>query len=143
MLIWDEEPLVPFNPPLDPSVIGEAPITPDPQDFDQEESEFYIGLVGQLAAENDALRAENERLKAKRSYEEVQTSLMEPYANKVYLFLVSYCCFVGACLLLQGFSLGGFRLSDTVMAVIAGSTAVSAIGLVGFVVSGLFKANSK
>lgn len=41
---------------------------------------------------------------------------------------------------MHGFSRVGFVISDVVLSVIAGSTAVAAIGLVGFVVSGLFGA---
>jgi hypothetical protein len=126
--------------PFDPSIIKDAPIDPDPQDFDAAESDFYVQLAGQLAAENDSLRAELEQVKAKKTYDDVRADLMEPYANKVFGFLISYCLFVGAILVLQGFRIWGFDLSDTVMAVIAGSTAASAIGLVGFVVSGLFRA---
>ena len=65
--------------------------------------------------------------------------MMRPYANRVFNFLVGYCLFVGAVVLLDGFKYRGFDLSDGVLSVIAGSTAASAIGLVGFVVSGLFK----
>jgi hypothetical protein len=125
--------------PLDPSIIDTAPITPDRQDFSGPESDYFIELVGKLAAENGELRAELARLKAKETYDDVRRDLMKPYATRVFRFLICYCTFVGVTLLLQGFHLWGFNLSDTVMAVISGSTAASAIGLVGFVVNGLFR----
>jgi hypothetical protein len=122
----------------DPALIDQAPISPDPQDFDVGQSKYYVELVGQLAAENEQLRAEVDRLTGSQTYEEVRVQMMKPYANKVYWFLVWYCVFVAIVILLCGFRLGGFQISDTVLGIIAGSTAVSAIGLVGFVVSGLF-----
>ncbi|HWT52534.1 MAG TPA: hypothetical protein VN113_10185 [Caulobacter sp.] len=97
-------------------------------------------LTAELLAQNEALRAENESLKWRKTYDEVRAEMMQPYAGKVFNFLVCYCLFVGAIILLAGFKLGGFVISDTVLGIIAGSTAASAIGLVGFVVSGLFGA---
>lgn len=95
-------------------------------------------LTAELLAQNEALRAENESLKWRKTYDDVRAEMMQPYAGKVFNFLVCYCLFVGAIILLAGFRVGGFAISDTVLGIIAGSTAASAIGLVGFVVSGLF-----
>ncbi len=64
---------------------------------------------------------------------------MKPYADRVYGFLIGYCAIVTLILLAQGFRWWGFSLPESVLAVLAGSTAAAAIGLVGFVVSGLFK----
>ena len=125
---------------FDASIIDTAPIDPEEFDLDADNSDFFMRYASELAAENDALKAENERLQGKKTYDDVRIELMKPYANRVFGFLVFYCIFVAITLLLQGFRILGFELSDTVMAVIAGSTAASAIGLVGFVVSGLFKA---
>lgn len=97
-------------------------------------------MVGELSAENERLRADIENLKGQQTYDDVRTRMMEPYAGKVFRFLIGYCAFVGGIILLSGFKIGGFDISDTVLGIIAGSTAVSAIGLVGFVVSGLFGA---
>ena len=139
---WPNELLMAKAPRLDPAIIDAAPIDPDPQDFNEIESDFYMRYASELAAENDALQAELQQLKAKKTYDDVRIELMKPYANRVFGFLICYCLFVGVTLMLQGFRIGSFNLSDTVMAVIAGSTAASAIGLVGFVVSGLFKSKS-
>lgn len=128
--------------PFDPAIIGQAPIEPDPQDFTSEESDYYLQMAGELAAENEALKAEVAALKGKVTYDDVRTRLMEPYAGKVFRFLIGYCVVVTAFLVAQGFSIWGFSLPESVLAVLAGSTAAAAIGLVGFVVSGLFKAKS-
>ena len=130
-------------PPVDPAIIDRAPIAPDPQDFNPADSDFYVELVGDLSEQNEALEAEIERLKGQQTVDAVRASMMKPYADKVFWFLVGYCLFVGLIILLNGFGWGGFKISDVVLGVIAGSTAVSAIGLVGFVVSGLFGAKAK
>ncbi|WP_235046603.1 hypothetical protein, partial [Caulobacter vibrioides] len=87
---------------------------------------------------NEKLRADNEQRKGQQTYDSVRAEMMRPYADKVFGFLVGYCSFVGAVILMAGFKYRGFTISDTVLGIIAGSTAASAIGLVGFVVSGLF-----
>lgn len=127
-------------PKPDPNIIDAAPIEPSQPDFTSDESEHYLALIGELGAENASLKAELDKLKAKRTVDETRARLMEPYANKVFWFLVWYCIAIFLVLMLDGFSLGGFDVSEVVLGVIAGSTAVSAIGLVGFVVSGLFNA---
>lgn len=120
-------------------VIASAPISVGPTDFTAAQSAEFSRLIGELSADNESLKAEIDRLKGESDFEKIRAKLLGPYANRVYVFLVTYCIFVGAVLLLQGFSVWGFKLSDTVLAVISGSTAASAIGLVGFVVNGLFK----
>lgn len=120
----------PRTPAREPSFIGDAP----------QRDPVGVDMTAELLAQNEALRAENESLKWRKTYDEVRAEMMQPYAGKVFNFLVCYCLFVGAVILLAGFRVGGFAISDTVLGIIAGSTAASAIGLVGFVVSGLFGA---
>lgn len=127
-------------PRRDPSIIRNAPTEPDPVDLSVDQSQRYLEMVGELSAENERLRADIENLKGQQTYDDVRTRMMEPYAGKVFRFLIGYCAFVGVIILLSGFKIGGFEISDTVLGIIAGSTAASAIGLVGFVVSGLFGA---
>jgi hypothetical protein len=100
-----------------------------------------LEAFNRLQTENETLNAEVTRLKGKKTFDDVRATMAEPYANKVFYFLIGYCVFVGAILLLDGFPCFRFHISDVVLGVIAGSTAVSAIGLVGFVVSGLFGAS--
>ncbi len=66
-------------------------------------------------------------------------TLRETYAKKVYWYLVCYSVGAYALLIAQAWKIAGFELETTVIAIVAGSTAVSAIGLVGIVVRGLFK----
>jgi hypothetical protein len=123
-----------------PSIISGAPTRPDAQDFSVDQSRQYLEMVGQLSAENEQLRADNDRLRGQQTYEDVRARMMEPYAGKVFNFLIGYCLFVACVILLSGFRVFGFFMSDAVLGIVAGSTAASAIGLVGFVVSGLFGA---
>jgi polyferredoxin len=62
------------------------------------------------------------------------------YAKAVYRYLAWYSSFSLILLILSGFKPWGFSLPENVLSLIVGSTAVAAIGLVGFVVQGLFKA---
>ena len=82
-------------------------------------------------AEAEALIEENRDKRALRK-------LRFQYAKHVYWFLIWYCTGALSIVLLDGFKVGGFDVQDTALTVIVGSTAVSAIGLVGFVVNGLF-----
>jgi hypothetical protein len=62
------------------------------------------------------------------------------YANKVFAYLVAYSIFAGLVLACSGWKFLGFVLPEIALTALVGSTAVSAIGLVGIVVTGLFRA---
>lgn len=92
--------------------------------------------------ENNALARRKSRAEA-ASIEETNRDrrgnrvLRFRYAKAVYQYL---CWYSGGCallLILAGSSV--LKLPDIVLTTIVGSTAVAAIGLVGFVVNGLFK----
>jgi len=87
------------------------------------------------------VEAENKRLKEEVSIDRVKALMMQPYADKVFNFMVGYCSVVGLIIVADGFGVH-FHLSDTVVSIIAGSTAVSVIGLIGIVVGGLFGAGA-
>jgi hypothetical protein len=59
------------------------------------------------------------------------------YAKRVFNYLVGYSLAVLVLLVFSG--LRQLFIADSVLSVLAGSTALAAIGLVGFVVKGLFK----
>lgn len=83
----------------------------------------------------------NEIAELTDSAETAKAQLIKPYAWAVLHFLYAYGGAAALLLFLQGFGGVGsiyFHLNDTVVAVIVGSTAVSAIGLVLSVVRGLF-----
>ncbi len=93
-----------------------------PDDLDKEEI---------IDAELERNRQEIEDLKSDRE-------LREKYANRILRFLECYAAIVAIFLILNGFSFICFSLPDEVLITLVGSTAVAAIGLVGFVAKGLF-----
>jgi len=124
----------------DQSVIREA-IAEEPSPDDGEEGSEIARCRNELSKMQSRLQesnAEGERLKAELlSADQVKAKMMEQYANKVFHFVCWYCIGVAVILLTNRNALGT-PLSDTVLAIIAGSTAVSVIGLIGIVVGGLF-----
>ena len=54
------------------------------------------------------------------------------------MFLAVWCAGLFLILLFHGFSLWGFNLSQVTVVALVGGTTISAIGLVGFIVKGLF-----
>lgn len=60
------------------------------------------------------------------------------YANRLFWFLYAYMGLVFLVLLLCGFSLFGFNLSDTVLVALITTTTANVIGIFAFVVHYLF-----
>ena len=124
---------------LSPDLVSKAPDELEIWKPSDDKAQFLEELVGDLASKLEASEAEVERMKGQQTVDQVRASLMRPYADKVYQFVMVYCIVVAAFLVLAAFKdHTGFQLSDTILAIIAGSTAVAVIGLIGMVVSGLF-----
>lgn len=126
---------------IDPSVIDSAPVEPEdlPVAVDDDLFESYRDMVGDLALQLDEAQAEIQRLEGQQTVAQVKAALLAPYSKRVFWFVVSYCVAVAAMLLLAGWGdRTGFELSDAILGIIAGSTAVSVIGLIGMVITGLF-----
>ncbi len=92
--------------------------------------------------ERDVL--EESRLQAEAAHQKIEDhksnrELREKLANRVLNYLEFYSIAVLALLILDGFAIFGFSLPDNSMLALVGSTAIAAIGLVGFVAKGLFK----
>lgn len=129
----------------DPELIAGAPLELPVGSGDSEENVFYE-MASSMASELEEVRAELDRLRTKgaidevkKTMDEVRAGMLEGYSNRVFWFVAVYCIAVGAMLLLAGWKgKSGFELSDTILGIIAGSTAVSVIGLIGMVISGLF-----
>lgn len=64
-------------------------------------------------------------------------AMRKDIAGKVYNFLVWWCIALYTILIFQGW-FDSFDLSDTILVTLCGGTTVSTIGLVGFIVKGLF-----
>lgn len=91
-------------------------------------------------AKEEANLQEQQVLYLKEHVEELRDlrGLRERYAGRVYWFLVIWCLLLLTFLVFQGFSIGGFILSEATMVTLVGGTTASVIGLVGFIVRGLF-----
>ena len=67
--------------------------------------------------------------------------LRKEYAGKVFVFMCVWSGLMFLILIIKGFFKNNFDLDNTVLITLAGGTTVSVIGLVGFIIQGLF--NSK
>jgi hypothetical protein len=99
-----------------------------------------VEVVAQVPAPDALDRKAAERLEEETLQDRTSTrTLRERYATRVFWYLICYSLAALALVGLQGWRVYGFQLDGYVIGLIVGSTAVSAIGLVGFVVKGLFR----
>ncbi len=91
-----------------------------------------------LSNENTRLEEEILQLRRINKTSEILDALIKPFADKAYKFMCAYCGFVGIVLLLEGFFENVFDLPDSAIDFLVGSTAVTVIGLVGMVLTGVF-----
>lgn len=83
--------------------------------------------------------AETQTIKESNRDLRVNRKLRWKYARWVFCYLVVYSASVLFLLIVSGFGIFGFSLPESVLGFLVGSTAVSAIGLVLAVTTGLFK----
>ena len=94
--------------------------------------------VQTLSEENEKLESDLRQARRDKRTTEMLDSLIQPFAGATFIFMIAYCGFV-ACLLLDQEKSKNFRhISDEVMKVLVGSTAVTVIGLVGMILTGIF-----
>lgn len=101
------------------------------------ENEWLDQALSGHTVEAAALR--NELAKAHIKNAKADRRMRVKYAGRILLYLECYSVGVALLLLLTGFKLWGFELQDGVVTALVGSTAVAAIGLVGFIARGLFR----
>lgn len=100
--------------------------------------EAFIAKFTVVSNENFELKTEIDTLKKRVRTAEILDSLIKPYADKAFIFMCSYCAFVAAVIIISGWKLGGFAQPEKVLGLMVGSTAVTVIGLVGMVLTGIF-----
>lgn len=101
----------------------------------------YNKLREQFARVSDekfALKEELDRLQKRVRTGEILDELIKPYANKAFLFMVGYAVAALGILIADGAKFKEFDLPDSVLELLVGSTAVTVIGLVGMVLTGIF-----
>jgi hypothetical protein len=82
--------------------------------------------------ENKLARSRIKNVKADRK-------MRKTYAGRILRYLEIYSAAVAVMIIVSGFGLWGFSLAPEILATLVGSTAVAAIGLVGFIARGLFR----
>ena len=118
--------------PLTPDDIGtgvsivQSVAKPDAQDL------LERAAVDRAQLENKLARSRIKNVKADRK-------MRKTYAGRILLYLEVYSIAVAAMLIAAGFKLWGFELPPEILATLVGSTALAAIGLVGFIARGLFQ----
>jgi hypothetical protein len=93
--------------------------------------------IEDLAAQRAALDLKLARSRIKDV--KADRRMRKTYAGRILRYLEIYSGIVAAMVIAAGFRLFGFTLPVEILATLVGSTAVAAIGLVGFIARGLFK----
>ena len=111
------------------------------QTYSAQQFDDLLNRVRELADENDELRETNKQLRIRKEAAEELNKLIGPYAAKAYYFMCGYSTIVASFLFLSGANFWGldkFNLANGVLEFLVGSTAVTVIGLVGMVLTGVF-----
>jgi len=119
------------NQKISPDVIG-LPPGQLPTKPDRIDEEFRADLAQHQV---EHLKENNLNLQSTRK-------LRQSVAGAVYWFMVAWSAAVLALLILAGFKLFGFDLPPAVLAALIGSTTASVIGMVAFLVKGLFPSSN-
>ncbi len=109
-----------------------------PEPSTNEQTLTFYDRLREVGLENFQLKLTVPELEQKLKTKDILDGLIEPYAKKAFIFMCMYCGFVGSVLLLDSFKICGFDMDPTVQAYLVGSTAVTVIGLVGMVLTGIF-----
>jgi hypothetical protein len=88
--------------------------------------------------EKDKLALRIEQLNHQLGRNASLDELIKPYAAKSFWFMCIYCAFAALVLTFNAFKWWNFQLAEGVLQTLVGSTAVSVIGLVGMVLTGVF-----
>lgn len=99
--------------------------------------EFGLNAEEAIDIENHKDKLIAERIKDIIHYRE----LRKQYANRVFIFMCIWSGVTFLVLMLKGLMGRQFELNDTVLVTLTGGTTISVIGLVGFIVQGLFNSN--
>jgi hypothetical protein len=109
-----------------------------PEESTSEQTRTVFDRLSDVGLENFHLKQTVAELEQKLRTKDILDGLIEPYAGRAFNFMCVYSGFVGSVLLLDSFNISGFEMDPTVQAYLVGSTAVTVIGLVGMVLTGVF-----
>ena len=105
----------------------------------QHSTEVYNRL--EIAVEKQKILYLEELVREKRSASKdkrLDRRLRRKYSQHVMKYLWSYSVFVAAVIIVNGFCSPYWKVDTAIIVVLSGSTAIAAIGLVGFVIRGMF-----
>ena len=108
-----------------------------PEESTSEQTRTVFDRLSDVGLENFPLKQTVAELEQKLRTKDILDGLIEPYAGRAFNFMCVYSGFVGS-FLLDSFNISGFEMDPTVQAYLVGSTAVTVIGLVGMVLTGVF-----
>lgn len=129
------------NPNINVGDIDSAAESVAAEDAEETPEEKYRKLFKRFHEVSDDLmnlKEENHKLRMADDTSKVLNQLINPMANKAFSFMCFYSGTVALFLMLRGLSGKKFDLSDAVLQILVGSTAVTVIGLVGMVLTGVF-----
>jgi hypothetical protein len=127
-----------------PAEITAADITSAPSSIGPNANDFgvtldaYVSAFSRVTEENSQLKQDLEEALRKAKTAEILDGLIEPYARRAFQFMCGYSGFVGAFLLMHSFGCFPQPVQGSVLEFLVGSTAVTVIGLVGMVLTGIF-----
>jgi hypothetical protein len=101
---------------------------------------MYLELMERFTTTSDELfeiKEELINLKSERGTRRLLDELIIPYASRAFWFMCVYCAVVALVVVADALH-HGFSLPDSVLDWLVGSTAVTVIGLVGMVLTGVF-----
>ncbi len=101
-------------------------------------AEDWKDAYTRLSQENALLKQELDKTEKRVRTIEILDELIEPMANRSFIFMSAYCGVVGTIVVAHGFKILGFSLPESVLQFLVGSTAATVIGLVGMVLTGVF-----
>jgi hypothetical protein len=132
------EPSMPDRASLDD--LDRAPVSlPDTQPVDyKSQLETLRARFSEVTADKDRLQQDFEDLRRGSSTIAELDKLIAPSANKAFRYMSAYSAGSFALLVLDGSQWRGFNLDEGVLELLVGSTAVTVLGLVGMVLTGIF-----
>ncbi|EPK0249458.1 hypothetical protein PP737_003251 [Serratia marcescens] len=95
-----------------------------------------------ITCENDELRSKTRHNRAMARGRKIDNRLRLQMADATFKFMQLWCCFVALIVFIYVAKNEGNPAKEVIIALLGTST-ISIVGLVGFVVSGLFKSNNK
>ncbi|KAB7669205.1 hypothetical protein [Plesiomonas shigelloides] len=109
-----------------------------------EETAFNDPSIGEVAIHQleqqqniEKIKQEVEHLRQKAKSLETDTEIKKWIAQQTFGFMICWCCFVGLMIIIY-FAVKAQNIEKEVIITLLGSTTISVVGLVGFIVKGLF-----